>query len=541
MPKATQKGLKPSSIGKSVNAGTVLQRSGAVSGSPGQMVNRANRWREQYNPLRGLSLPKAVAMFESQLLGDLPELMWTYHFIERRHPVLRAGIQRRRAALLKLDFEIRTVETKKLPKGFTQAQADAQAQILREAYDQVDDLKAAIRHLALAEFRGFSILQKHYGESGQVTHLEILNHWNFAREGLFGDFFWNATAQSCASPAQTLGEANRIGGDALPRTDFVLREVDMPINEIGLLCAIRRGLSQKDWDAFVEIYGLPGGVVTMPQNVPAGKEEEYAEKARQIAEGGSGSLPNGSTYTPNDSPRGTNPFKEHKKDLDEDLVLAITSGKLTMLAESGSGNLAGGAHQDSFDDVAQAEAAEISEVFQIDFDAPILEQKCPGQPVLAYFQICASDDTDVNSLVKNVAALGPAGYTADVAWLNEKTGYQLTVAPIERVDVRSQELPPSELNRLAGLQRILNRSTGSAPSDFYSGLASDLHPLAQRLQRVLAIQDPDLFRQKLQELNAELDQLSQDILADPRSARALERITSSAAVDALQQATKERQ
>jgi phage gp29-like protein len=522
--------------------GKELLRNPGPSGAPGQIVSRANRWREQYNPLRGLTLQRAVQMFDAFQRGDLPDLMWIYRFIERRHPVLRAGILRRRSALLRLDWDIKIVEEDKLPPGSTKADAEAQAQTLRNAYDAIDNLKEAIRHMALSEFRGFSVLQKHYAD-GDVNHLEVLNHWNFSREGLFGDFYWNAASVPCSDPSVALGEDNRIGSDAMPRTDFVVREVDMPVNEIGLLCFIRRGLSQKDWDAFIEIYGLPSGVITMASNVPAGKEDEYRDAAKQIAEGGSGAIPYSSTYTANDSPRGVNPFKDHIRSIDEDLVLAITGGKLTMLAESGSGTLAGGAHQEAFDEIAQAEAAEISEVFQTDFDAPILSREHPAQPQLAYFEIAAADQTDIDGLCKNVQQLSNAGYKADVEWLKEKTGYELTEQPPEKIDVRAQGpvpnvdgegkiiMPTVPAAKVANrAQRILNAAREQTSLDahsqtqFVSSIAADLKPLADRLQAILQIQDPQIRQTRLKALYEEMDALKKDITADPHAGVALTNI-----------------
>lgn len=532
IPKGAKAGLMFKSTA-ATKTGTELSRNPS-SGSPGQTVARANVWRERYNPLRGLTLPRAVAMFEALQRGDLPDLIWTYRFIERRHPVLRSGILRRRSALLKLDWDIRTVDEDKLPPGSTVADAKAQAQTLRNAYDAIDNLKDAIRHLALAEFRGFSILQKHFTD-GDVSHLEVLNHWNFARAGMFGDFYWNPTAQPCSGPEALLGEANRIGGEAMPRTDFVIREVDMPVNEIALLLFIRRGLSSKDWDAFIEIYGLPSGVVTMPPNVPAGKEGEYESAAKLIAEGGSGALPYQSLYTPNESPRGVNPFKDHKRDVDEDLVLAITGGKLTMLTESGSGSLAGGAHQTAFDEIAQAEAAEISEGFQADFDAPLLAREHPAQPILAYFVIAAADQTDITDLCSNVQKLSIAGYKADLGWLMDTTGYKLSEQPMERITVTENQPAPGVDGQ--GQAKIANRTSriinaarqqvaldAKSKSEFLSAVASDLKPFADRLAAALQITDPQIRLQRLTAIHAEMDSLSKDIVADPASAGALAKI-----------------
>mgnify|MGYP000550077786 CR=1 FL=1 len=85
------------------------------------MVRASNRWRDSYNPLRGLTITRIVELLEQGQCGCFGELQWLYFFIERRDATLRAVIARRRAALLKLDWEIKTVA--ELPEGATESQA----------------------------------------------------------------------------------------------------------------------------------------------------------------------------------------------------------------------------------------------------------------------------------------------------------------------------------------------------------------------------------------------------------------------------------
>ena len=73
--------------------------------------------------------------------------------------------------------------------------------------------------------------------------------------------------------------------------------------------------------------------------------------------------------------------------MDKQITLLGTGGLLTMLAESGSGTLAGGAHQQAFDQVAKGDAVLISDALQRDFDKPLLEQYFPGWPVEAGFEL----------------------------------------------------------------------------------------------------------------------------------------------------------
>jgi len=50
-------------------------KSGAISTA--RLIAGANRWRENYNPLRGLTLNRAIALMEAFPRGEYADLMWT--------------------------------------------------------------------------------------------------------------------------------------------------------------------------------------------------------------------------------------------------------------------------------------------------------------------------------------------------------------------------------------------------------------------------------------------------------------------------------
>ena len=123
------------------------------------------------------------------------------------------------------------------------------------------------------------------------------------------------------------------------------------------------------------------------------------------------------------------PFEPHLRYHDSELVLAATAGKLTMLTESGSGTLAGSAHADTFDTLADAEAAEISEVFQRDLDKKVLSAAFPGQPVLAWFDICSPSDADAQDASKIIQVLSASGFQVDPEEVEERTGFSVEIKP----------------------------------------------------------------------------------------------------------------
>ena len=375
----------------------------------------STNWRAQYNPLRGLTIQLLVAMLEQGERGNYARLQWLYRFVEKRNSTLRAVLQRRQAALTRLDWDIR-VRSDAASAG-PRTLAARQAAVLREAYERIANLREAVTFLAFAEFRGYAHLERIFDRHGRVIELRPVPQWFWARLGPDAPWQYNATARPGLPMPQD---------PVMSPEHFVLREVESPIDEIAVIAHVRQSLSQKDWDGFVETYGLPPLFLELPPDIPAEREAEYQAQAEAIIGDARGTVPHGTQiHTVDSGARGQNPFAEHLAYQDQVIVLAATGGKLTTLAESGSGTLAGNAHQQTFDDITEGEAAVISEIFQRQFDAPLLARAFPGQPQLAYFELAATRELDSADVIAQALTLAKAGYEIDPAELSEKTGYKL--------------------------------------------------------------------------------------------------------------------
>jgi len=385
-------------------------------------LQASTNWRAQYNPLRGLTIAQLVGMLEAAERGNYAQLQWLFRFVEKRNPMLRAVLQRRQASLTRLDWDIRFRESTTNPRTL----AARQAAVLREAYETISNLREAVTFLALAEFRGYSHLERHFDSRGRTVRLQPVPQWFWARLGPEAPWQYNAQAK----PGLPMP-----GDPVLDPARFIYRENDSPIDEIAVIAHVRQSLSQKDWDGFVETYGLPPLFLELPPDIPAERESEYQAQAEAIIGDARGTVPHGTKiHTVDSGARGQNPFAEHLRYQDEMIVLAATGGKLTVLSESGSGTLAGSAHQKAFDDITESEAALVSEVFQEQFDRPLLERHFPGQPHLVYFELAATRSLDPADVIDQALKLARAGYEIDPAELSEKTGY--------RIRLRNYPLPP---------------------------------------------------------------------------------------------------
>ena len=382
-------------------------------------------WRDKYNPLRGLSLPKLVSLLEAGERGAYADLQWFYHYMERSDAMIHAVIQRRRAALLACDWDIRLCppeageariqksESRIQKKTGDQILAEEQAAFLREAYDRVENFRDAVSFLFSGLFRGYAHLEKHFAPSGLVTRLEPVEQWFWVRDGLFGAWEYNQNARSGAARGMVVDFEN-----------FLVFE-SVPLNRMLAVLYLRKNLSQKDWDSFLEVYGIPSIFLVGPPNTPETKEEEYHKVAQEIMSDGRGYLPYGSDVKFVNGGGNKPPFLEHIDYIDRQITLAATGGLLTMLAESGSGTLAGNAHSDTFLQIARGDAALLSGLFQEQFDTPLLREYFPGQPILAYFEFAPPAADEVSRVVKDAVELAKAGVRMDLRELEEKTGYKL--------------------------------------------------------------------------------------------------------------------
>ncbi len=205
-----------------------------------------------------------------------------------------------------------------------------------------------------------------------------------------------------------------------------------------------------------------------------------------------------------------------------------------MLAESGSGTLAGGAHTDTFEEIMQGRAQQVSENFQKQFDALILAEQHPNEPVLVYFEVAATDETDIGELAANVLKFSQAGKSANTEWINEQTGYELEDAPAPIPPGGDPNLDPAPSpfvrNRTGTPAKM---DIAAAAKKFASGVATDLHPVIGRLIAISEIQDDSIFEQKLKAFYADFPQLQTDVLKDPSADRALLPIITQSFLDGL--------
>lgn len=388
-------------------------------------MTAADKWRENYNPTRGLTLAAAAEMADRYTSGRYADLMWLlaapFSGVEAVYADLQTIITRRAAALQQIEWRVDTVPEDQ--RGYDETLAQEQAEALRAMYEGIDGLYGVIEGMLMAQFRGFALAEKLRDFSGAIVGLNVVDPWNVARRGLRGDWYYNPHGYDVSG--EHLGDDLRCDP-----ADWLISTCTRPVHAVALPTYVLSGLGVKDWASFVEIYGLPGGVVIGPSNVPQGQEGRYESSAEGIAKGGSGYLPFGSTYVANGYPSGTAPFAEWLGWLQKQVVLVGTGGLLTVInGATGLGSGQSAAHSDAFDSLARRDARGISELFNRSMDAELLNALFPGRPRLAYWTLAPEDAPGQSEVLDAILKLSQAGYRVETPKVTELVGYPVVDAP----------------------------------------------------------------------------------------------------------------
>ena len=494
----------------------------------------ATAWLESYNPLRGLSLRTAQGIFDAARRGNDVRLQWLYENIEQSDPTLMICAERRASALIDLSWLIRPKASSRT-RGFDEALAREQVAFLEQAYGSAEEanLVPTIEHLAKAFFRGHAHARALFSSDGLTLRgFDLLNSWNVCRDVVSGQWFWNPSASesldfSSLAPVPP-GELC-----TLVRT----RHIDYP----ALAIYLRNNLGEKAWGKFLERYGIPPVIITMPPDVDPAQVEVYCDRAARVADGGSGALPAGSTVSYATEARGTNPFAEFLDHQQKLIVLMATGGMLTSLTGStGIGQGATSAHEETWRTIVRRDAAAVATVLNRSVSNALLSRAFPGKPHLAAFDFETEPPPSASEVFALAAQAVQAGYQIAKEDLEERTGFSLQSVqapqPLDPSDSSAQPswslLGNSSTSSIETQSPVINKAPDSLKRlrRLASALQDELSPAAEALQAFLKAPT----QAEAQALASRLPDLLE---ADPETAAILEAELARAFQDALGEST----
>lgn len=221
------------------------------------------------------------------------------------------------------------------------------------------------------------------------------------------------------------------------------------------------------------------------------------------------------------------PFPGRQSYIDTMLILAGTGGKLTMLSDAtGIGQGATGAHEDVFQDIADAEGEEIADVFMRSIGTPALKAAFPGAKHFVKLAISRRTEVDKLAATNLLRGIRYAGWDVSEEEAEELTGMRLTkrleaIPGMEGVDAGGDG-GGEAMNR-----RLLNAGQSKIQNDMdvvWAAMRADTAEVIDRLQAALAEDDKAKRDDLLNRLSDDLPMLLSEMNANPETAMVLERI-----------------
>ena len=411
-----------------------LRNGGAISRIVAAVTSKYRQsWRchaiERMDPLYGMSANEAQQIFNLARGGNYARLQFLYNEIERTDPTLLVCVSRRAAALSELDWKV-TRSSERLTRGADEGLVREQVAYLEEAVAKIRNLPEAVEHLALASFRGFSHLSPVYEDARMtgVRRLDCLDGWNFCYDQRNGAWLWNPDASGFFEPTR-----DTAGLTAIPPEELVSVTCRTAIDWPALMIFLRASVGERDWARFLETYGIPPVILTMPEFASEDEQSDFEKAAEAVYEGGNGVVPSGTQVSYASESRGTNPFTEFLEHQQKLVVLMATGGTLTSLAESGSGTLGGNAQMDVWRQIVRRDVRIIANALDKQLCEPLVRRAFPGKPVLAEFSFDTSPDRiqHAKEVLELAGLASSAGLEMDVDELSNECGFRIARKPPE--------------------------------------------------------------------------------------------------------------
>ena len=380
---------------------------------------------ESLNPLWNMTAHEAQSIFDYARRGNYARLQYLYNEIEGKDPTLLTCVQRRASAISELDWRV-VRSDQRLNRNIEQSLIDEQIECVETAIAKIENFPDAVERLSLAAFRGFAHISPVHNLSGDVTHFELIDNWNMCWDRVHKRWLWNPNATSFVDPSEASSDLTPI-----PSEELVSVVGDRAIDWPGLFIYLRTSIGERDWGRFLETYGIPPVILTMPELTSEQEAEKFVEAATEVYEGGNGVVPYGTNVSYASEIRGTNPFTEFIEHQQKLMVLMATGGTLTSLAESGSGTLAGNAQMDVWMQIVRRDVRRIGNAINKQLCEDIVRKNFKGKPILAEFKFDTEPPKDPKDILDLASTASSAGFEMDAEELSQATGFTIRKKPAE--------------------------------------------------------------------------------------------------------------
>lgn len=278
-----------------------------------------------------------------------------------------------------------------------------------------DGLTDAIRHLVMAVFRGRSAIKPFFNQNGDLL-FKKLNNWNVLYWN--GKFYWNPSSEQVGWLDQGVAVPGVI---EIPNGEICQLTDDMPIDLPGLMLYLRQLVGEEQWARFVEKSGIAQVVITAPEGTPATELDVWNFRAKQIYEGGSGTLPSGANVHLLTEARGQDPFTNYVQHQMEMISILATGGTLmTIGGSTGLGSDLARVQKESFNSLVNQDCKRIGNAITNVVLAKICRHLNLGN-CLCRFEFVEDDEYSANDYLDMAKKLNDMGIAIDISELKKVT------------------------------------------------------------------------------------------------------------------------
>jgi phage gp29-like protein len=427
-----------------------FRRASAGALRPGRAAERA-----QKNQLQQLTAERCADLYNALRRGWLADVMIAWDELEEYDDILSAVADKRAAGLAECEASILPDSAMIGENEELRVLADKQQAFLVHYLSRIVNMEEAIAHLGSAAFRGFAHLYKHTRENGSLQ-LVVFPQWYFARPA-GTDYLLNPTAASSTGELYELNPAS-----------WIVREVKRPIDLVAMFACVAKYNAEQGNASFLEVFGNPSIFFEYPPGTSDERAREYDAVVREMIGDGRGGFPAGGKITTVESKAaGGQSFIDAATWANKKIVRKALGGELTLLSESGSGTLAGGAHEDGLISLYKADAKSIAAVLHEQLFKPAIQDAFPGAPVLVRYKLDYPQQYDIAVETAAIATLVNAGFKPSTEQVKERTGYDCTEVATAASQGMNMGTPPAwqgggmSMNRAA----MLNREDAAGEED----------------------------------------------------------------------------
>ncbi|MBM4394371.1 MAG: DUF935 domain-containing protein [Deltaproteobacteria bacterium] len=322
----------------------------------------ADRWTSY--PSRGLTPERLAAILREADDGDVCRQSELFQEFEEKDAHLAAVLQTRKNAVIGLPRSVQPFDSE-------DPECVKDAELVTELLDQLDQ-EDLILDLMDAVGKGFSVCEILWqtGERALPARVEWVPQQRFTWDG---------------SAVRLLTDGAPVAGEQIPANKFVIHRYKARSGSAaraGMLRVVSwmylfKNYAVKDWVQYAEVFGMP---LRLGKYEPGTSKEDIDKLLRTvvaIAANAAGVIPSNASI---EFPAAGSATKGSAADVfpalieycDRAISKAVLGQTLTTDAQSGSGTLAGSAHNEVRRDLLEADAAAIAKTIQRDIIRPIV-------------------------------------------------------------------------------------------------------------------------------------------------------------------------